>query len=251
MPLIENAPLREGVSQLIGGSAASNWPISSGKRDTTVSHIRCGIQLKYPCVSWFRIPTIWDHGMPGNRDLVSSETLRAASPTISIAFTRDNRSIRSFDRSSSVLPLANPSASRAASSMWRRRTSSRSFILNSRRSDNLIAEVPAQFFRLAQIHFSAQQLCQLQFHACESKAIGRFAGLELDQYIDIARRPKPLRQHRAKQRQPADVMPLAKRGNLHARNGNRQRRRHSKSFSQYPIGSVPYASKPQRTTGEL
>ena len=108
MPLFENAPRREGVSQLSGGSTASNWPISSGKRDATVFHIRSGSQLKYPSVSSFRIPTIWDHGMPGNKDLVSSETLRAASPTISIAFTRDRQEHPIFQQVFFCFPFGKP-----------------------------------------------------------------------------------------------------------------------------------------------
>ena len=73
--------------------------ISSGKRDDNgFPYSLRKSQLKYPCVSWFRIPTIWGHGIPGNWALVSREIRRAASPTISIPFTRDNRSIRSFNK---------------------------------------------------------------------------------------------------------------------------------------------------------
>ena len=73
----------------------------------------------------------------------SGLTLDAASPMISIERISASAKTRSRSRSPHWRPVPNSVASRAASSMWRKRTTSLGGILNGGCTQNLIAEISA------------------------------------------------------------------------------------------------------------
>ena len=75
---------------------------------------------------------------------VSRDTLEAASPIISIARIRANKSIWSVSRSLRWRPETNRCVVSAASTMWRMRVESSGLILYRRGADNFGTEITAQ-----------------------------------------------------------------------------------------------------------
>jgi hypothetical protein len=81
------------------------------------------------------------------------------------------------------------------------------FILHLCRPHDLLAEIPAQVPRCAQVQFSSSQQGR-QFHLdLGHREQGWFrVGLELDQKVHVALGPAGALQHRSKHRQAADVV---------------------------------------------
>ncbi len=80
----------------------------------------------------------------------------------------------------------NERASRAASSMWRTRALSLSFILNGGFRKDLTAEIPAEFASRAQIDFTAEHPGELHFHSNKTEITGNAPWFELYQHVNIA-----------------------------------------------------------------
>src|SRR5688572_25026764 len=160
-----------------------------------------------------RVPTTCCQGTSGASTRVSVEILRAASPTISSKRTTASASISSESRSSLERPRTNSIALRAASSMWRSATVSRSFG-RSRRIHVLgfrqhrVPKITTQAAGRMQVHTPPQHPGQLflQRHEAEPRNV---LWLELHKDVDVARRCEVVPQHRPKQRQPRDVVPAA------------------------------------------
>ena len=236
-----SCPARSGsrFASICGGSGlqgkearkVSKIRTKSGRSDLTVSQTISVSQSKYPCVSRFRIAIRSDHGTSATPARPSGDICLAASPIISISFTRDSRSIRSFYKSSRALPFANRIASRAATSMWFKRVKSAAFILNRSRGQHFVAEIAADFPWCSQIYFSSQQIREFQLHSRQAKVSGSLAGLKLYQHVDVASGPESWCQDRSKQRQFSDVMADAKRLNLFAGKFNGQHSHHLFSAS--------------------
>src|ERR1043165_1041185 len=91
----------------------------------------------------------------------------------------------------------------------RRSRSSRRGVQLLRLAKDLVPEVLAEEAGRVQVYLPAEQSGQFALHREEREA-GRVAGLELDQNVDVAIRPKVLAQHRAEQRQTRDVAPATK-----------------------------------------
>jgi len=75
--------------------------------------------------------------------------------------------------------------------------------------NDLVAEVPAQVLGSPHIGLSPEQFRQLDFQPGQGEQAGDVFRLELDKDVNVAVRPKGLPEHRAKERQLADMMPAA------------------------------------------
>ncbi len=118
-----------------------------------------------------------------------SDTLVAASPMISMSFTRERTSMRLWSRSSRLLPAANDTASRAASSMCRSRMRSSCRILYLGRSDNFVPEISTQILGSPKVHFpSFKQIRKLVLQSSEAEKSRRLVRFKLYQDIDVALR---------------------------------------------------------------
>src|SRR5579883_2707614 len=133
---------------------------------------------------------------------------------ISISLTRARASLRSLSRWARVRPRTNPTASRAASSMWRRRTRSSFRIEHFGLLEDLLPEVTAQVLRRAQVHCASPQECrEFTFQARNAQQSRNMARFELHQDIHVALGSEIFPQRGTEHRQPADVMTLGELGN--------------------------------------
>src|SRR5947209_1724327 len=99
--------------------------------------------------------------------------------------TRANASIRSRSRLARVRPIAKPRASRAASSMWRSRVSSSTYVQGLRRPEHAPPNVATQRGRRRQVNPAAQNIRKLSLDRREAQPNAR-TGLELDEHVDVA-----------------------------------------------------------------
>jgi regulation of enolase protein 1 (concanavalin A-like superfamily) len=83
-------------------------------------------------------------------------------------------------------------------------------ILHLSRPQYLFAEETAQVFRCAKIDRPTDNRFEFKLHACQPNETRFAVRLELNQNIKIAFWPKPFRQHRSEQSEPADLIPSAK-----------------------------------------
>ncbi len=82
-------------------------------------------------------------------------------------------------------------------------------ILKSRSSYDLITKVATQVARSTEVHLASELFAKFLFHSDNIEQGGSAFRFEFDQYVDIAFWPEARRQDRAKQGEPADVVPLA------------------------------------------
>src|SRR3990167_4156271 len=196
----------------------SSAVIKGGISWVMVLHRMSRLMSKYAWIRRFRMPTMSSHGTCGCLFRVSSDTLVAASPTISMHFTRESASIRLESKSGRDLPLTNSRASFAASSICRRRTRSGFGVLHLGAGHDVVSKIPAQIRRRPQIHFPARKMLrQLPFHPRHPQKTGCPAGLKLDQHVHIAVGTEPVREHRSEQRKLPNVIPPAKCSNPFSR----------------------------------
>jgi hypothetical protein len=98
-----------------------------------------------------------------------------------------------------------------------------SLTLHNGRSRDLIAEIAAKIRERSQVNLPAQPLRKLQLHPGHVEQSRRFAGLELDQDIDVALAPKTGSQDRTKEGQllnviaPSEVVEIRGRHREHGR----------------------------------
>jgi len=147
----------------------------------------------------------------------SGLTLDAASPMISIERISASAKTRSRSRSPRWRPVPNSVASRAASSMWRRRTLSLSDILNPRSLQDILSKVPAEFIRSSQIDLAADHCGELTLHRRQSEITNTAIRFEFHEDVDVARVRKAIGEHRAKKREPPDAVAPAEFGDLRLR----------------------------------
>ena len=104
----------------------------------------------------------------------------------------------------------NPVASSAASTIGLMRTRSSGRILQLRSTQDLVAKVPAQVVRRAQVDLAAAvEARQLRLHRGKPDQAWFHSGREFDQQVDVAVRLRRASQHGAEQRKALDVVPLA------------------------------------------
>src|SRR5207249_2664690 len=115
----------------------------------------------------------------------SDVTFDAASPTISRQRTSECISIRSASRSARDRPWANATASRAASSMWRTRVSSSTYIDRLGLVEDALPDVLAELVREAEVDIAAQEVGQVGLDAPPVQPEPH-AGLHLEQDVDVA-----------------------------------------------------------------
>ncbi len=113
-------------------------------------------------------------------------------------------------------------ASRAASSMRCSRTLTTASIADGGACHDLLEEVPAQVSSRAKIDLPPHYLRQFLFHPHQIEQSGNLVRLKLHQNVHVALRPESFRQHRAEQRQLANMVPDTKLLNQVFGNDNRQ-----------------------------
>src|SRR5208283_1043812 len=123
----------------------------------------------------------------------SGGTPAAASPMISTSLTSPSCSSRLLRRSPSALPAASITASRAWSSMWRKRTVLlRRDVEHLRFIHYLIAIVWADEACGIHVHFPTQERRKLTLHPREAHEPHGLTLLKLHQHIHVALRPEVL-----------------------------------------------------------
>src|ERR1700688_3521053 len=131
-------------------------------------------------MSRLRIDTMALQGICGAAARASGETRLAASPKTSMACTKAKSSIRLWSSSSRLRPATNCAIASAASIMWRMRARSSSRILNLRGPQYLVAEMPAEVLRGAQVDLvRAKHGAELGFHRGQPEQAWLTARLEL------------------------------------------------------------------------
>src|SRR5687768_12827172 len=154
-----------------------------------------------------RIPASWGQGMSGACAWVASETLPAASPTISIARVSASRSISSLLRSMRSRPATRRCTVSSASTICRSLTISSGGMEQLRSSHDLVPEITAQLFGRAKIDGkAAEHLRKLDLHLRHIEQGWRGARFELDQQVDVAVAAGGPLQPRTEQRQAADAV---------------------------------------------
>src|SRR6266536_1368102 len=160
-------------------------------------------------MSRFQSPTIGPQAMSACRSLIVRGVRAAASPTASRRRTTASWSSRSDSNAVRSLLATRDGASRAWSSMCRRRTSgSRRLIQRVRFGEDVITEERADKSGRIQIDPTPQDRGELILHGEEGEA-GNVVWLELDEHVNGAVRAEVIPQHRAEQRQSSDVVPSA------------------------------------------
>src|SRR5690349_11810286 len=127
-------------------------------------------------------------GISGARRWVSSVTRDAASPTISMHLIRESTSMRSDSRSVRERFLTKETASRAASSMWRRRTPSSFGILDPGLAQHVVPEIAAEVRGGLEVSLAAEDLGQLPLDPGHPDQPDPRFRPELDEHVDIALR---------------------------------------------------------------
>jgi len=131
---------------------------------------------------------------------------------------------RSRSRSPRWRPVPNSVASRAASSMWRKRTVSLSDILNPRSLKDILSKVPAEFIRSSQIDLAADHRGEITLHGRQPEITNTAIGFEFDEDVDVTRVRKAIGEHGAKKREPPDAVAPAEFGDLRLGYSNLRRR---------------------------
>ena len=156
---------------------------------------------------------------------------RALTPSL-VDFVQDRRGKVIFRMD--TRPCENCTASRQASSMCRNRIeSSWCDIQILRLSQYVVSKILAEALRRIQVHLPTEQRRKLLLHAEERQA-GNMPRLEFGEHIHVALRTEVLAQHRPKQRQPTNVVTLAKARDLGLRNWQWVMRHGMKPFSGHP-----------------
>src|SRR4030066_2185024 len=126
------------------------------------------------------------HGICGVCSLPSFVTLAAASPMISMDFTRASTSFLSSSRELLILLFVKCMHSFAASSIWRNRIRSSFCILYLRLTKYFLSEISTKILWCSEINFSSQYPGQFYSHSRQSDKSRYMVLLEFNEQINIA-----------------------------------------------------------------
>lgn len=160
-------------------------------------------------MSRLRMPRMPAHGTSPRLARVSSDSWPAASPMISRQRTSAWSKSRLSSTSSRDELLANSSASAAASRMCSSRIRSRGCVEHLCLRHHLLPETLTQVARCSEVNACMKNLREFDFEGSQPNQTDPYAGLELDEQVQVTLGPGFAMQHGTKQREPAHPMLLA------------------------------------------